>query len=144
MVWQFFAGRKSKNLPPRHILLINTLMFISMFIDLISIWTGTREPSNDIRYLTGILFGGALSIYLYPAFISLVLINCKNYTGMNSFSMYSLFLLTSIGAFFIKEIDTIFAFWMFYALSVLGFGSFMVLLLGSIGFLSKSFISKAL
>ena len=142
VLWMILSGRTSNNLPPWPILLVNTFMFAPMFIDLISLWTGVRKPSNDIRYLTGILFGGALSMYLYPAFTTIVYRNDKSYTSIKFFPIYTLFLLVSIGAFFIKEIDCIFVFWMLYGLSVLGFGCLVVMLLLSAGFLLKSLVSK--
>jgi len=143
VLWQFLLSKKARNLPPWPILIINTFMFIPMFIDLISIWTGMREPSNNVRYLTGILFGGALGIYLYPAFISLVFKNAKNFSSINSL-IYGLFLLTSIGTFFIKRIDSTFVYWMLYSLSVSGFGCLVLMLLASSGCMSKHFISRVL
>lgn len=139
LFWMFLTRRKCNSLPPYPLLLINTSLFIPMFIDLTTLWAGIREPSNDIRYLTGILFGGALSVYLYPTFISLTLKNSKNCTSMDSFTMCCFSLAISIGVFFIKEIDSIFVYWLLYSLSVLGFGSLIAMLLISFGFLSKSF-----
>lgn len=132
------TGRKDKNLPSMPLLIINTFMFFPMFIDLISIWTGLREPSNAMRYLTGILFGGALSIYLYPAFISLAFPEGLNRTTINSFAKYGIFLFASITAFFVKGIDNIITFIVLSGLSFMGFvGLIVVLLVGSIKGVSK-------
>ena len=70
-----------------------------MFIDLISIWAGLREPSNAMRYLTGILFGGAFSVYLYPAFVSLVFSDGRNHAAINSVIKYGIFIFASFTAF---------------------------------------------
>jgi uncharacterized membrane protein len=130
LVWMFLIGRKSKNLPPLPILLLSTFMFLPMFIDLFSNWIRLREPTNDIRYLTGILFGGALSVYLYPAFITLVFSDGQNHTVINSFTKYLLFLFVIIGAFFVKKGDNIVVFFALSGLSFLGVVGLIVILLG--------------
>lgn len=138
LLYLLIAGRKDKDLPPRHILLINTLMFLPMFIDLISIWVGFRAPSNAMRYLTGILFGGALSIYLYPAFISLVFSGGRNHSAINSIIKYGIFLFAGITAFFVKRIDSMVVFIVLSSLSLVGFISFIVMvLIGSISGVGK-------
>jgi uncharacterized membrane protein len=129
LVWMFLVGRKNKNLPPWPILLVNTFLFSPIFIDLISIWIGLRDPSNDIRYLTGILFGGAFSVYLYPAFITLVFSDGQNHATINSFTKYGVFLFVSIVTFFVKEIDNIVIFVALSGLSFIGFGGLVVILL---------------
>jgi uncharacterized membrane protein len=132
LVWMFLVGRKSKNLPSWPILLLNTLMFTPLFIDLISIWSGLREPSNDIRYLTGILFGGAFSMYLYPAFIALVFQEGRNRPPVNSFTQYGIFLFMNVGIFFVKEMDGVIAYVALSGLSFLGFGGLVVILLAGL------------
>lgn len=128
LIYLLLTGRKDRNLPRLSILIINTFMFIPIFIDLLTIWISMREPSNDIRYLTGILFGGALSIYLYPAFISLAFSDNQNSTSINSFTKYGIFLFLSTTAFFVKVIDSIVVFIILTSLSVLGFGGLIVIL----------------
>lgn len=129
LIWMFFTGRKKKNLPPRPILLTNTFMFCPIFIDLISIWGGLREPLNEIRYLTGILFGGAFSLYLYPAFIAIVFSDGRDNAAINSFRKYGIFILVIIAAFFVKEIDNIVVFVALSGLSFIGFGGLVIILL---------------
>ena len=128
LVWMFLVGKKSKNLPPRPILLVNTFLFIPILIDLLTIWVGLREASNDIRYLTGILFGGAFSVYLYPAFITLVFSHGQNRASINSFTRYTIFLFVVIGGFFVKEIDNIVIFVVLSGLSFIGFSGLIVML----------------
>ena len=129
LVCMFLVGRKNRSLPPWPILLANTFLFIPMFIDVVSIWMRVRDPSNDLRYLTGILFGGALSIYLYPAFITLVFPGGQNLSSINSFTRYGLFLLVCAGAFLVKQMDYIIAYVALSGLSFLGFGGLIVILL---------------
>jgi uncharacterized membrane protein len=129
LVWLFLVGKKSRNLPAWPILLFNTLMFCAVFIDLINIWIGLREPSNNIRYFTGILFGGALSVYLYPAFATLVFPDGQNRASIVSFTRYGMFLFVSIGTFFVKEMDNIGVFFALSGFSFLGFGGLIVILL---------------
>lgn len=116
----FLAGRKDKNLPPWPVLLINTFMFIPMFVDLLSISIGLREPTNNIRYLTGILGGGALIVYLYPSFVNIVFPDGENRSPIGSFARYGLFLLGSISAYFVKDLDNIVVFAVLYSLTLLG------------------------
>ena len=138
LAYLLIAGRKDKDLPPRHILFINTLMFFPMFIDLISIWAGLREPSNAMRYLTGILFGGAFSVYLYPAFVSLVFSDGRNHAAINSVIKYGIFIFASFTAFLVKEVDHIMTFIILCALSFTGFISLLIIVvIGSIKGVSK-------
>lgn len=138
LLYLLIAGRKDKELPPKHILLINALMFFFMFIDLGSVWVGFREPSNDMRYLTGLLFGEALSLYLYPAFIALVFSGGRNHTAIDSIIKYSIFIFAGITAFFMKEVDSAIAFIILCAFSFAGFVSLLIIVLvGSIKGVSK-------
>ncbi len=132
LVWMFLVGRKNKNLPPWPILLVNAFLFGPIFIDLVSIWIGLRNTSNNIRYLTGILFGGAFSVYLYPAFITLVFPGGENRASLNSLARYGIFLFAVISAFFVKEMDNIIIFVALSGLSFIGFGGLIVILLISL------------
>jgi len=129
IIYLFLSGRKHKNLPPLPILIANTFMLMPMFIDLISIWIGMRTPSNDTRYLTGILFGGAISIYIYPAFVVLVLSSGQDQAVIGSLVKYGLFLFLSLGGYFIKNIDRYSIFVSLNSLSIFGFLCLLFLLL---------------
>jgi hypothetical protein len=85
-----------------------------------------------MRYLTGILFGGALSVYLYPAFIALVFPDGQNRTSINSYTRYGIFLFLSIGAFFVKEVDNIIILVVLSGLSFIGLGGLIVILLAGL------------
>jgi hypothetical protein len=70
-----------------------------------------------------------LSIYLYPAFITLVFPGGQNLSSINSFTRYGLFLLVCAGAFLVKQMDYIIAYVALSGLSFLGFGGLIVILL---------------
>jgi hypothetical protein len=107
--------------------LINTFMFFPMLVDLSTIWLNLRKPSNEIRLLTGILFGGALILYLYPACISFFASKNESRPAIKSIPAYILFLLVNITVFAVKELNIAFVFYSYYLLSLIGFvGLFFV------------------
>lgn len=130
-MYSLLRGRKDKNLPPWPVLLINTLMFLPMFVDIFSISIDLREPSNNIRYLTGILGGGSLIVYLYPSFVSIVFSDGRNRSAIGSFAEYGLFLLVGISAYFVKELDNIVVFTVLSGLTFLGSGGLIVIFLSA-------------
>lgn len=123
----FLTGRRSKYLPPWPILCLCAFMFLPLFIDLVTVRGGLREPSNDIRFLTGILFGGAFIACLYPAFVSFVLTNVRKEAAISSFTRYAAYLLTGISAFLLKQADGMIAFVVLNSFSFIGFGGLAVI-----------------
>jgi uncharacterized membrane protein len=121
LVWMFLTGRESGRLPKFPILCMNTAMCLPLFIDVASIWLKARAPSNEIRYLTGCMFGSSLTVYMYPTFISLLLKNFHCRAAIDSYSKYGLFLLLLMSVFLLKNLNNTFAFWIASALSIFGF-----------------------
>ena len=129
MLYFVLLGKKNKNLPPPAILAVNAFMFLPMFVDLLTIWTKSRAPSNDVRYLTGILFGEAFIALLYPAFVSLVCSDARDRATMNSLARYGIYVLSGVAAFFLKEIHSLIALVALSGLSFIGFGSLVAIFL---------------
>ena len=132
VLYYFVASRNAKELPPYPILIFISVLFLPLFIDVFSIKYGLREPSNDIRYLTGLLFGTAFSSYLYPAFTILASINeRKKSSSVSSLYKFVLLIILVIGVFFVKALDTFAVYTILESLSVFGFLSlFTILILG--------------
>ena len=63
--------RRASRLPRLSILALAGLLFIPLFLDVFTVELGLRAPSNDWRFLTGLMFGEALSVFLFPAFVML-------------------------------------------------------------------------
>ncbi|MDP2279840.1 MAG: DUF2085 domain-containing protein [Nitrospirota bacterium] len=123
VLYHLVTDRKAKNLPPLPILITSTFLFFPLFIDVFAISYGFREPSNDIRYLTGLLFGMAFSVYLFPPFIMLSHDRAHDHPAINSFSIFTLLLIFIAGAFFLKAWNTTLSYVILESLSFAGFAS---------------------
>jgi uncharacterized membrane protein len=69
--WQLAADWRAWRIPSAGSLLVVALFALPLFVDVLSLMLALRVPSNDLRFLTGLLFGGTLSIALLPAALSL-------------------------------------------------------------------------
>lgn len=130
IVCHLIANRKTNALPQWPVLIVNTLLFLPLFIDVITIKYGLRGPSNDIRYLTGLFFGMAFSVYLYPAFMVHVLRGTHESAGMSPSRFTALFMLV-VAAFSLRFWDSVIAYFTLETLSFWGFiGLFVMLAFG--------------
>ena len=128
-LYHIFVAKRTNTLPPFPILIIIALMFLPLFLDVFSLKLGIRHPSNDIRYLTGLMFGYALSVYLYPAFIRLCSDEKHGKASISSFGkLYVPLALIGIG-FFLKYWDIIVS---YIILQTLAFWGFLSLFTGFI------------
>lgn len=101
-LYHIFIAKKTNALPAVPILFVITLLFLPLFLDVFSLELDLRSPSNNIRYLTGLMFGYALSVYLYPAFIRLFSNEKHDKASISSFGkLYVPLVLIGIG-FFLK------------------------------------------
>ena len=139
VLYHLMTDRKAKNLPPLPILITNTLLFLPLFIDVFTITYGSREPSNDIRYLTGLLFGMAFSVYLFPPFIMFSHDRAHDRSAIHSFSIFALLLIFIAGAFFLKAWDAAISYVILESLSFAGFISLFGILIFN---LLKTFINS--
>lgn len=132
VLYHFVPDKMAKNLPQRLILLASTLLFLPLFLDVFAIKYGFKEASNDMRYLTGLLFGVAFSIYLYPTFITVSSNKGHNRATINSLFRFVVLLTIIIGNFFMKSWNNIVAYAILETLSILGFVSlFSILFYGT-------------
>lgn len=137
ILYHLLFGGNAKHLPPLMIILTISLLFTPLFLDVMTISYGFRPPSNGIRFLTGLLFGQALSAYLYPSFITLtVATGCEKSAIDKWYKIFAL-LLTTAGAFLVKDLQNLVAYYILEALAVFGCLSlFTIIILG----LYKSFV----
>jgi len=68
VLWHICTAPTSCMLPPRAVRRLLYAMLVPMFLDVLSLATFLREASNGVRFATGILFGGAFTAWMYPAF----------------------------------------------------------------------------
>jgi uncharacterized membrane protein len=132
LAWHLTANRKIAALPPWPLLVINLLFFLPLFIDVLTIYSGIRMPSNDLRYLTGLFFGMALSVVVYPAFII-----ATHWASRGASSLSPRIFITLValifGAFFMKSWDSWIAYGILEVLAISGFVSlFSMLVSGAI------------
>ncbi len=127
LAWHLTANRKIAALPAWPLLAINILIFLPLFIDVLTIHYGIRTASNDLRYLTGLFFGMALSVVLYPAFI---IATHRAYRDASALSPRSFIALIALifGAFFLKSWDSWVAYTILEVLSISGFLGLLAML----------------
>lgn len=131
IMYHLLFSRNAKNLPPLAMLLTVSLLFVPLFLDILTIRYGIRQPSNSLRFLTGILFGQALSVYLYPAFNTLTVATACERTVIDSWykliglpviAVWALALthLQHLAVYYILEILAVFGCLSLFALLILG------------------------
>jgi uncharacterized membrane protein len=120
ILYHLLFGKKAKNLPPLAILLTISLFFIPLFLDVVTVKYGIRQPSNDLRFLTGLLFGQALSVYLYPAFITLAVATRCERSAINSWYKFVDLIVITSGALGIKYLQHLAAYYILEILAVFG------------------------
>lgn len=131
-VWLLFTAIRCCKLPKLPILCLNTIMFLPMIVDITTLWFKLRAPSNDIRYLTGLMFGSSLSMYAYPVFVSILSSNSHEKSCIDTHKKYVFFLISLVLVFFLKSLDNNASFLISYGLAVFGFvGIFTILLINS-------------
>lgn len=131
ILYHLLLSKNAKNLPPLTILLTISLLFIPLFMDVVTVKYGIRQPSNDLRFLTGLLFGQALSVYLYPAFITLTVATGCEKAAIDSWYKFVGLLVITAGAFWVKSLQHIAAYYVLEMLAVFGCLSlFAIIILG--------------
>lgn len=141
ILYHLLLSKHAKNLPSLTILLITSLLFIPLFLDVVTVKYGIRHPSNDWRFLTGLLFGQALSVYLYPAFITLTVAAWCERAAIDSWYKFVGLLIITSGAFWVKYLQHIAVYYILEILAIFGCLSlFTVIILG----IYKSFKSSRL
>ena len=60
--------KKESELPPKYILVILGIFFLSFVVDGIASNSGIYNTNNNLRFITGTLFGSSIITILYPVF----------------------------------------------------------------------------
>ena len=142
-LYHVFVTKRTNMLPPIPILLIILFLFLPLFLDVFSLVLDIRRPSNNVRYLTGLMFGYALSVFLYPAFIRLW--SGKNHGNASKSYLIRLCVpMAMIGTvFFLRYCDYILS---YIVLQTLAFWGFLSLLAGflfaALGTIRKSWTKR--
>lgn len=133
VLWHLLLDKKAKNLPPLYILLFSSLLFIPLFADVFTVRYGFRPPSNDLRFLTGLLFGQAFSVYIYPAFITLTVAAGCERAAIDSWHRFTVLLVIIAGAYLARFLDHIAVYYLLESLAVFGCLSlFAVIVFGAL------------
>jgi len=117
---QLALGWSRRSAPSARLLAASFLFMLPLFLDVLSLFLGQRAPSNDVRFFTGLLFGGALSACLFPAIVFLL---CPRDAAAGTPGIGRLFALiagTVVAVFFLKSWDSFVAYGMIEALCVFG------------------------
>jgi uncharacterized membrane protein len=120
VLYQLIVCIKAMYLPRPSILLFAGVLFIPLFLDVFTVQYGVRQASNDLRFLTGLLFGQALSIYLYPAFIRLAVAVGREKAAIDSWYKFAGLLVITAGAFLTKYFQHLAAYYILELLAVFG------------------------
>lgn len=119
---------RTRQFPPWPILIAVTWMFLPLLLDVLSIMGGMRTPSNNVRYFTGIFFGCALSVYLYPAIIVLGFPRGIDKPAIGSWRSFGALFVLLLATYVLKEWDAIISFAVLETLAILGAVSLFVIL----------------
>jgi uncharacterized membrane protein len=131
IVWHLIVGRKAGRLPPFALLIPAGLLLVPLFADILSLHYGMRLPSNDWKFLTGLTFGQAASVFLYPAFVTLAVTRREDRAALTTARGFGGLLLLDAAAFLAKSPDSVVA---YYVLEFLGiFGNVSLLFVVIIG-----------
>jgi uncharacterized membrane protein len=112
--------RRASRLPRLSILALAGLLFIPLFLDVFTVEFGLRAPSNDWRFLTGLMFGEALSVFLFPAFVMLTVAKRRERAALSGATAFGGVLALGACAFFAKGLDSAAAYYVLESLGVLG------------------------
>ena len=99
-------------------------------------------PVNDIRFLTGLSFGTAFGVFLYPTFIKLAYSKALARPALDSLSKLILLFTFVLGAFFLKNIDHVGIFFILESFAIWGFISLWIMISAGVFIVLKNcFIS---
>lgn len=142
LAWALVRSRVGINLPSKRLLLVISGMFLPFALDVLSLILKIREPSNEIRFLTGILFGAAFNCYVFPCSLTVLWPRSNARPPIiASTGEYSLFLLILIASYLAKAVDYSVVFQIMNAITIFGFCSLVLILSTSIIFLILQNIS---
>ena len=117
---QLAIGRKGLRKPSALLLTAGLLFMLPLFLDVLSLFLGYRLPSNDVRFLTGLLFGGGLSACLVSTLAFLLRPGDAAGGAPGAGSLFAPIAAASTAAFFLKDWDSVIAYGMLETLCVFG------------------------
>lgn len=131
--WALLGRRFAHRLPPTRLLLAITALFLPFALDILSLFLKMREPSNEIRFLTGLLFGAAFNCCVFPSSLTVLFPGRTSKPPIiDSIGEGFFFLLILIAVYFSKRVDHAAVFHIMNAISIFGFGSMVLMLAASI------------
>ena len=132
------VARKAGTLPAPPLLLVGGFSFLPMFVDLYTLDRGIRAASNDVKYLTGALFGSSLCLFLYPAFTVALRRVAGRGPGIDSAWKLSLIHLGVAAAVLTRLADTLPAFFLLEGMAWLGMSALgLIVAAGMVGGLAR-------
>jgi uncharacterized membrane protein len=128
--------RHCRDLPSSPVLIVGAAtMALPAVVDILSLLLELRTPSNGVRFVTGMLFGGYFCMYLYPAFRRMVSRPCRlriDTTPVGDLRL-ALLLYVAIGCVVLAKVaDTASAFYIVSAAAYVGFGGMLLIFVGGI------------
>jgi uncharacterized membrane protein len=112
---QFIARRTAGRMSSFRIMLFTALFMLPLFGDALAIATNLKIPQNDTRYLTGLSWRAAFSVYLLPAFLILTCSPGHRAAAVTPWKFFAPLVVASV--WFMKGWDHIIA---YYVLGLLG------------------------
>lgn len=128
VLFHFFRAARSNRLPPSPLLAAAMLLAVPLFADVSSIALGLREASNDWRFATGILFGQALSAFVFPALVTLSGKAAGGRAALAGAASFAAFLLIALAVFLAKSVPLYAAYVLLESLAVFGCASLVCML----------------
>lgn len=122
VVWAAWHDRLRGRIPAMPLLGAVSALLFPLIIDVVSLRMAIRPPSNEIRFLTGILFGAGFGCWYLPSVLTVVapghLIHSRL---LSSFGEYGFLVLTLACVYAAKWLNHVLAYVMLNALSIVGF-----------------------
>jgi len=128
VLYQLVAHWKAWKFPSARLLALDMLLTLPLFLDVLTAVHGFRVSSNGSRYLTGLLFGSAFSVCLFPAFMLLALSKDYGQRSTGVISYLGPFLALGVAPFFLKDLNSGLVYGVLESLSVFGSLSLLAIL----------------
>lgn len=129
-IYHLFCNWRTSAFPPPFVFFISFVMIAALPIDVASIVLGVRAPSNDIRFLTGLLFGASLCVFLYPSFIILTSKNIQSVSALSTCQKMFLHYMIVASTLIILKWNHLFSYALLFGLSIFGFLCLVAMLMG--------------
>ncbi len=128
-IYHLLYCRKVQALPPLNIIIFSALMLTALPLDVLTVTFHWREASNDFRFMTGLLWGSAVCVFLYPAFLVLTGKKIPARSALPALRNALLYYLSAAAAALLAKWNNIFSYALLFALSLFGFVSLAVMLI---------------